>query len=98
MSPEPDPTLAAERHDDLQSILRVVRGARTLIGGLMLAGILAVCGLLWNSYLKLNDVAAKSEQTTQAVQGVSERLDKTAEKVTRMWYEGGWEYKRPAQP
>ena len=58
------------------------------------AGILAVCGLLWASLLKLNDVAAESAATKLALKDMRDELKATNEKVQRMWFEGGWELHR----
>ena len=57
-------------------------------------GILAVCGLLWASLLKLNDVATESAATKLALKDMRDELKATNEKVQRMWFEGGWELHR----
>ena len=82
------------RHMEMMHLAAVIRGAQTLVLSVLSAGILAVCGLLWASLLKLNDVATESAATKLALKDMRDELKAANEKVQRMWFEGGWEYHR----
>ena len=82
------------RHAETLHLAEVIRGVQTLVLSVLSAGILAVCGLLWASLLKLNDVATESAATKLALKDMRDELKATNEKVQRMWFEGGWELHR----